>query len=217
MKAAVQEPTTVRRMRLAPCRTYREGRDMDARNFTYRGSPARIVFGAGSLDRVAEIIESLGCARALVLSTPQQAEDAERLAQTLGALAVRVFARAAMHTPVEITNEAVAAMRAAGADCTVAFGGGSTTLRSATEPGSARAGIGIDRPVLQAIHQSIGEWAQQRLQVIRILDQPSLGGQRAGQGAAAVVRCGRVAITHDQQGVHRSGCRPPPLGLGQGE
>ncbi|HPG23437.1 MAG TPA: maleylacetate reductase [Amaricoccus sp.] len=100
---------------------------MDARNFTYRGSPARIVFGAGSLDRVAEIIESLGCARALVLSTPQQAEDAERLAQTLGALAVSVFARAAMHTPVEITNEAVAAMRAAGADCTVAFGGGSTT------------------------------------------------------------------------------------------
>lgn len=100
---------------------------MDAREFTYEGSLARIVFGAGSLARTAEIVAGLGCARALVLSTPQQADDAGRLSQALGDLSVGVFTKAAMHTPVEITDEAVAAMRAAGADCTVAFGGGSTT------------------------------------------------------------------------------------------
>lgn len=100
---------------------------MDARDFTYQGSPAKIVFGAGSFDRTAEIVRGLGGERALVLSTPHQAGDAERLSRMLGALSVGVFTKAAMHTPVEITEEAVAAMRAADADCTVALGGGSTT------------------------------------------------------------------------------------------
>ncbi len=99
---------------------------MDIRNFIYQGSPARIVFGAGALERVAEVVQTLDCRRALVLSTPQQAEDAGRLSGALGALSAGVFAKAAMHTPVEITEQALEAMQAAGADCTVAFGGGST-------------------------------------------------------------------------------------------
>ena len=37
------------------------------------------------------------------------------------------FARATMHTPVEVTEAAVEEARAAGADCLVAVGGGSTT------------------------------------------------------------------------------------------
>lgn len=95
--------------------------------FTYAGSPARIVFGAGARNQLAAAIDRLGCSRAFILSTPARAATAESLADSLGGRAAGVFARATMHTPVEVTEAAVAAARAAGADCTVAIGGGSTT------------------------------------------------------------------------------------------
>ncbi|QCM10992.1 maleylacetate reductase [Agrobacterium tumefaciens] len=95
--------------------------------FVYTAAPARIVFGAGSSVDVAEEIHRLGLSRALVLSTPHQKGDAEALAARLGPLAAGVFSNAAMHTPVEVTKRAVEAYRAAGADCVVSLGGGSTT------------------------------------------------------------------------------------------
>ena len=95
--------------------------------FVYTAAPARIVFGAGSSAGAAEEIHRLGLSRALVLSTPQQKSDAEALAARLGRLAAGVFSDAAMHTPVEVTKNAVEAYRVAGADCVVALGGGSTT------------------------------------------------------------------------------------------
>jgi len=95
--------------------------------FTYVGAPSRVVFGSGTLARVADEVRALGCSRALVLSTPQQAEDGRRLSESLGGLSAGVFAEAAMHTPVEITERAMQAVRDSGADCTVALGGGSTT------------------------------------------------------------------------------------------
>jgi maleylacetate reductase len=95
--------------------------------FDRAGSPARIVFGPGVSARAGEMVEALGCRRALVLSTPNQAGDAQALADRLGRLSAGVFDGAAMHTPVEATERALAAMDAAGADCTVALGGGSTT------------------------------------------------------------------------------------------
>ncbi len=96
-------------------------------NFTYTGSPARIVFGAGVRHQLAAAIDRLGCSRAFILSTPQQAGEAETLAASLGGRAAGVYAHATMHTPVEVSEAAVAAARAAGADCLVAVGGGSTT------------------------------------------------------------------------------------------
>ncbi len=95
--------------------------------FVYTTAPARIVFGTGSSVGVAEEIRRLGLSRALVLSTPHQKGDAEASAARLGQLAAGVFADAAMHTPVEVTKRAVEAYRAAGADCVVSLGGGSTT------------------------------------------------------------------------------------------
>ncbi|MBA83118.1 MAG: maleylacetate reductase [Rhodobacteraceae bacterium] len=94
--------------------------------FTCNLNPARIVFGQGALTKVAEEIRSQGCARALILSTPFQAADAQALAADLGDLAVGVFAQAAMHTPVSVTQQALDAYEQAGADCVVALGGGST-------------------------------------------------------------------------------------------
>ena len=97
------------------------------RDFVYSAQAARIVFGAGALQHLPREIELLGATRALVLSTPEQAASAERLAQQLGARAAGVFARAVMHVPIETAREARELARALGADCAVAIGGGSTT------------------------------------------------------------------------------------------
>lgn len=94
--------------------------------FTHVSAPARIVFGRGTRATVADEVRALGATRALVLSTPGQKEAAETLAAELGPLSGGVFAGAAMHTPVEVTDAAVTALRGIGADCVVALGGGST-------------------------------------------------------------------------------------------
>lgn len=98
----------------------------NALSFLYSANPARIVFGAGSLARLGDELRTAGRTRALILSTPFQKAAAEALAADLGGLVAGVFAEAAMHTPVEVTERALAAYQAAGADCTVALGGGST-------------------------------------------------------------------------------------------
>ena len=84
-------------------------------------------FGAGVRHQAAAEVERLGCARALVLSTPEQSATAAELAQSLGALAVGTFTGAAMHTPVEVTAQAQQYAESVKADCLVAVGGGSTT------------------------------------------------------------------------------------------
>jgi alcohol dehydrogenase class IV len=62
-----------------------------------------------------------------VLSTPEQAGDAERVAQQLGKYVAGVFAKAVMHVPIETAREARAEAQRLDADCAVAIGGGSTT------------------------------------------------------------------------------------------
>ena len=96
------------------------------RRFTYAGTPARILFGAGTSQRVGEWVEKLDCRRAIVLSTPAQAGAATEMASQLGGLAAGVFTGAAMHTPVEVTAGALVQAVAMKADCVVSLGGGST-------------------------------------------------------------------------------------------
>jgi maleylacetate reductase len=95
--------------------------------FLYSGLPSRVLFGFGTLDKVADEVRLLDCRRALVLSTAQQAAQAEDLATRLGQLSVGTFTQAAMHTPVAVTEQALDVLRQRQADCTVALGGGSTT------------------------------------------------------------------------------------------
>jgi alcohol dehydrogenase class IV len=86
-----------------------------------------VIFGAGSLAHLPREIELLGARKALVLCTPEQTAEAERVAAAIGSHAAGVFARAVMHVPIETAQEARAVARALGADCAVAIGGGSTT------------------------------------------------------------------------------------------
>ncbi|HVV92426.1 MAG TPA: maleylacetate reductase [Hyphomicrobiales bacterium] len=95
--------------------------------FVYNSLPSRVIFGAGMLARLGAELERLGCRRAFLLATPQQESVVRDLVSALGDRAAGIFAGAAMHTPVDVTVAALAAFEAAGADCTVAVGGGSTT------------------------------------------------------------------------------------------
>ncbi len=97
------------------------------KSFTYAGSPARILFGSGRSAEVSSAVEALGCRRALVLATPHQKADAEALSDRLGTLSVGVFSGAVMHTPVDVTDEALKLVKDTEADCVVSLGGGSTT------------------------------------------------------------------------------------------
>ena len=95
--------------------------------FVYQGVPLRVVFGSGTISRVSQEAERLGINRALVLCTPEQKGEAERVAGLLGGRSRAVFPGARMHTPVEVTEKAMAIVAAEKIDGTVAIGGGSTT------------------------------------------------------------------------------------------
>ena len=95
--------------------------------FVHQALASRVVFGAGSLQQLEREIDALGATRALVLSTPEQADAARHVAELLGARAAGIFPRAVMHVPIETAREARDEARRLGADCAVAIGGGSTT------------------------------------------------------------------------------------------
>lgn len=95
--------------------------------FTFSPGLPRVVFGAGSLQRLGDEIDRLGARRALVLSTAEQVGSAERVASVLGERAAGIFPGAVMHVPIESAREAREHARRLGADCAVAIGGGSTT------------------------------------------------------------------------------------------
>ncbi|KOC30765.1 Maleylacetate reductase [Comamonas testosteroni] len=93
------------------------------KDFLYQGMPSRVRFGRGTVSEVAAEVERLGCKRVLIVaSVPEQAEQIRSL---VGSACVGVFAGAVMHTPVEVTETALAHVHRLGADGVVALGGGS--------------------------------------------------------------------------------------------
>src|SRR3974377_2393882 len=96
-------------------------------SFTFQIQPSRVIFGAGSLEKLHEESQRLGASKALVLSTPEQRESGLEMMERLGARAAGLFDRAVMHVPIETAEAAPETARRLGADCCVAVGGGSTT------------------------------------------------------------------------------------------
>jgi len=97
------------------------------KSFTYVGLPARVVFGVGSLAQLPAELDRLGAKRALLLSTPEQADAVRKVASSLGARAAGVYDKAAMHVPLEIAENARRVARELQADVGITVGGGSTT------------------------------------------------------------------------------------------
>lgn len=96
-------------------------------SFIYEPLPARVVFGSGTVTQLKSEVERFGLRRALVLATAHQEAQARDVANSIGERAAGLFAGAVMHTPVEVTERALAMVRELRADGVVAFGGGSTT------------------------------------------------------------------------------------------
>jgi maleylacetate reductase len=94
--------------------------------FTVDVTMPRVRFGRGSANELGRELERLGIARAIVLSTPEQAGSAERLATSGGDRIAGFHPHATMHTPVFVSEAAADAARAIAADGLVAIGGGST-------------------------------------------------------------------------------------------
>jgi maleylacetate reductase len=95
--------------------------------FAYQGFSHRVIFGGGRVAEAAETLKAIGGTCALVLSTPEQRDMAERVALILGDLSAGIFSGAVMHTPVEVTEEALRIFEETAADSVVSVGGGSTT------------------------------------------------------------------------------------------
>ena len=94
--------------------------------FTYDALPGRVRFAAGALAELPSELDALGFRRAIILTTPQQADQGEALAKRLEARAAGHYAKAVMHVPIEVVDDAFIATRGCEADCLLAIGGGST-------------------------------------------------------------------------------------------
>ena len=94
-------------------------------NFTHDSFASRVLFGPGMRARAGDELERLGVRRAVVIAG-SRADEAEAFANTLGTRCAGVFAGARMHTPVDVTDKALVTVQSLGADCLVAYGGGSS-------------------------------------------------------------------------------------------
>jgi maleylacetate reductase len=94
--------------------------------FVYDAPQSRVVFGFGTVAQLGYEAERLGIRRALVLTTPQQRGEGERIGARLGSRFAGVFSDAKMHTPVEVTEAAGRVAEANDVDGLIAVGGGST-------------------------------------------------------------------------------------------
>lgn len=99
------------------------------RPFIYNANPARVAFGSGTIKQLPDEVRKLGLKKPLVLSTPQQSDHATRVEELLLASGIESagqFNKAAMHTPLEVTEQALLHAKTTGADGVIAIGGGST-------------------------------------------------------------------------------------------
>ena len=94
------------------------------KSFIYASLPTRVIFGRGEISKAANEASRLGLKRPLVITTVQQANSAGDIIKSTNGVA---FAGAAMHTPVSVTEQALAIMKSEGCDGTIALGGGSST------------------------------------------------------------------------------------------
>ena len=67
-----------------------------------------------------------GIRHALILTTPHQRSEGERIGGQLGSRFAAAFANAEMHTPVEVTEAAIQVVEINDIDGLIAVGGGST-------------------------------------------------------------------------------------------
>jgi maleylacetate reductase len=94
--------------------------------FDPNGRPVHVRFEKGGRFDLGRELEAVEAKRPLVLTTPEQTEQGEEIVAALKGSAVGLYSRATMHTPVDITRDALETVKKSNADCLIAIGGGST-------------------------------------------------------------------------------------------
>ena len=99
--------------------------------FQYTQNPSRVVFGTGTIKSLPAELARQHLKTPLLLSTPQQVEQLSSLDEILTTASTPIksagrFTNATMHTPTEVTDQALAFAKESKADCVVSIGGGST-------------------------------------------------------------------------------------------
>jgi hypothetical protein len=130
-----------------------------ARPWTHTGYAQQIVFGAGTVGRVGELLGAIGARRVLLVTTAGRAgsDDGARVVRAIGRRLGSTFAEGASHVPAPVVQAALRQARRDAVDAIVSFGGGSCadlgkavsffTEQEAGTPGSSYA----DRPLLPHI------------------------------------------------------------------
>ncbi|MGZ8379922.1 MAG: iron-containing alcohol dehydrogenase, partial [Gemmatirosa sp.] len=96
-----------------------------AGGFSVAPMPARVVFGAGALDRLPELVDGLGARRALLVASAGRGALVDRIAALLGTRVAGIDRRAVTHVPAGVAEQVAAHAREVDADLVVAVGGGS--------------------------------------------------------------------------------------------
>jgi maleylacetate reductase len=97
------------------------------KEWTHTGFAQRIVFGAGSVERLAPIVRDVGGRRILLVTTAGRlaSDDGKRVVAALGRSLVSTFDGVRSHVPTSAVQMAAGQARRDGVDCVVSFGGGS--------------------------------------------------------------------------------------------
>jgi maleylacetate reductase len=126
------------------------------RAWTHTGFAQQLIFGAGSVKGVGNLLKTLGVRRVLLVTTKGRtdSDDGASVRAALGSALASTFADVESHVPVPLVQRAVQQARRDAVDAIVSFGGGSCadlgkavcffTEQEAGTPGASFA----DRPAL---------------------------------------------------------------------
>jgi alcohol dehydrogenase class IV len=97
-------------------------------NFAFSSNTPRIVFGPGRINELPAELRRLGAKLPVIVCSPTRTALATDVADILSDASCShggILPTAAVHTPVGITDEAVAHVRNGEVDCIISIGGGS--------------------------------------------------------------------------------------------
>ena len=96
-------------------------------SWTHTALAQQIAFGVGALDRLPELVRTIGARRAMLVTTAGRFDSAEgdAVVAKLGRALVSTFAEVQSHVPIPLVQQAVQQARRDAVDLVVSFGGGS--------------------------------------------------------------------------------------------
>lgn len=127
--------------------------------WTHTALAQQVAFGVGALDRLPELVRTIGARQAMLVTTPGRVAsvEGEVVVRKLGRTLTSTFAEVRSHVPTPIVQAAVQQARRDGVDLIVSFGGGSCAdlgkavayflEQEAGIPGASH----LDRPLLPHI------------------------------------------------------------------